>query len=75
MIELNVKKEWEVLKYELFENKPNEIPFPERIVRKRELLLLAQNLLTDYEFTKTECERFIYGFVYKETMKEYFEYN
>ena len=73
MSKLNINKEWKKLKYELFENKPKEFPFPQKIIKKRELLLLAQNLLADYGFSNSEVEKSLYRNLYQETMMEYFE--
>lgn len=51
---LNIEGEWEELKFEMKENKPKEIPEPKFIVKRRELLLIAECLLSDYEICKSQ---------------------
>ncbi len=49
MKKINVIKQWDVIKRELFINKPKKTPYLKNVVRKRELLLFAQCFLSDYE--------------------------
>lgn len=72
MIQLNIEEEWKILNYEMFENKPKEEPFPEEVVKKRELLLLAQCVLADYQVAKSEREKAFWGKIYSLTIKSYF---
>lgn len=66
-------REWKVLKFELFENKPKtDKPYPPDVVKRRELLLLAQCLLADYQFTKSRKYKSFFGKLYRKTMETYF---
>lgn len=69
---INPPREWEILKYELFENKPSITPYPEDIVRRRELLLLAECFLADYQSAKSKKDRNFFGELYRITMDTYF---
>ena len=69
---INVKKEWKILKYEIVDNKPHiDSPYPADIVRQRGLLLLAQSLLSKYEFTKSKKEKKLLGNFYRDVMDFY----
>ena len=74
MKKLNPKREWKILDFEVFHNKPAGGPFPKDIVKRRELLLLAQCLLSDYEFTKSDKEKAFFGELYQKTMELYFNW-
>lgn len=66
--------EWKILKYELFDNKPDTVPFPRNITKRRELLLIAQCLLSDYECAKTSKAKRFFSKLYKTTMNLYFNW-
>jgi len=66
------EQEWKVLDFELFENKPATAPFPENIVRRRELLLMAQCLLSNFEFSKLRNDKEFWGELYQKIMELYF---
>ncbi|MBL7198249.1 MAG: hypothetical protein ISS47_09145 [Candidatus Omnitrophica bacterium] len=68
------EQEWEILNSEVFENKPLVEPFPEDIVKRRELLLFAQCLLSDYQFAKSKKYRKFFGELYRKTMETYFNW-
>ena len=72
MKQLIPEREWEILNFELFENKPSNEPFPENIVRRRELLLMAQCLLSDFEFAKSREDKEFFGELYQKIMQLYF---
>jgi hypothetical protein len=69
---LDPKQEWKILKYELFENKPAIAPYPPSVVSKRQLLLISQCLLADYEYEKVPKKKEFFGAIYKLTMETYF---
>ncbi len=66
------EREWKILNFELFENKPPNKPFPENIVRRRELLLMAQCLLSDFEFAKSRKDKQFFGELYQKVMDLHF---
>jgi hypothetical protein len=69
---LNIKQAWEILNFEVFENGPQtNKPYPAAIVKRRELLLLAQCYLAEYEFTKSKRYKSFFGELYRITMKTY----
>ncbi len=72
MMQLNPEKEWKILNYEMFENKPDKAPFPKFVVKRREFLLYAQCLLSDYEVADSKEEKEIFGAAYMEIMGWYF---
>lgn len=49
MKSFDLTKAWERVKYETLVNKPQLSPYAENVVKARELLLLAQTLLSNYE--------------------------
>ncbi len=78
MTKKQIKKEWERLNFEIFENRPKtDKPYPSHIVKRRELLLYAQVHLSEISWAKRcndrEKERIstnLYNFV----MAKYYEY-
>jgi hypothetical protein len=70
---INPNREWEIIKFEIHYNKPKiSGPYPENIVRRRELLLFAQNFLADYQVAKSRKYKNFFGELYRITMKTYF---
>ena len=70
---LNVKEEWKILNFEVFENRPKtDKPYPPEIVQRRELLLFAQCYLADYQVAKDKDDKEILGGAYRKTMGTYF---
>ena len=66
-------REWEIIRFETQYNKPKiSGPYPENIVRRRELLLFAQNFLADYQTAKTGKYKDFFRELYRLTMKTYF---
>ena len=53
---LDAENEWAFLKTEIFENRPTTAPYPEKVVRVREILLRMQVLLSAYEY-ETDLDR------------------
>jgi len=53
---LNAENEWVFLKTEIFENKPDVIPYPAKVVRVREILLRLEVLLAAFE-NEEDAER------------------
>ena len=73
---LNAKREWKILNFEVFENRPKtNKPYPADIVKRRELLLLAQCYLGHYEFAKSKKYQSSFGKLYQITMKTYFRWS
>lgn len=66
--------EWKTLNYELFDNKPDTSPFPQNITKRRELLLVAQSLLSSYEHAKAPKLKVFFSKLYKATMNLYFKW-
>lgn len=71
---LNPEYEWKILNYELFDNKPDTAPFPRSVTKRRELLLVAQSLLSSYECAKTSKLKVFFGKLYKITINSYFNW-
>jgi len=71
---LNPEREWKNIKHQLFYNKPNVAPFSETVTRRRELLLIAQCLLSDYESAKNHFDKEFTGKLYKITMNLYYNW-
>jgi hypothetical protein len=71
---LNPKREWEILNYEMFENRPSKTPYPLNIARRRNLLLLAQSLLAKYQYTESRKYKDFFGELYRKTMATYFNW-
>lgn len=70
---INPNREWEIMKFEIHYNKPKiDGPYPEDIVRRRELLLLAQCFLADYQSAKPKKHKNFFGELYRLTMDTYF---
>ena len=67
----DVKKAWEQVKKETIKNKPKKAPYPPSIVKARELLLVAQDLLSKYEIEKTTKTRDVLATSFEKTMKHY----
>lgn len=74
MVKINTKQEWKILKFETYENKPAKTPYPEGVVKRRGLLLLAQCLLADYAMAESEFKKKLVGGLYLETKELYFSY-
>ena len=70
---LNAENEWFFLKTEMSENKPSTTPFPERVVRAREILLKLQLLLSAYEDEKNASEQEIYKEKYLQAKHAYLQ--
>jgi hypothetical protein len=49
MKSFDLTKAWEEVNYETLVNKPRFSPYAENVVKAKELLLLAQTLLSSYE--------------------------
>ncbi|MBN2014392.1 MAG: hypothetical protein JW778_04365 [Candidatus Altiarchaeota archaeon] len=71
MTNLILEREWKTIDYELFENKPDSAPFSEDIIKRRELLLIAQCLLSDYRAAKILKDKETIGGLYRATMDLY----
>jgi len=70
---INPSREWKIIKFETHYNKPQiDGPYPENIIRKRELLLLAQCFLADYQSAKSRKYKNFFGELYRVTMNKYF---
>jgi hypothetical protein len=70
---INPSQEWGIIKFETHYNKPQiDGPYPEDIVKKRELLLFAQCFLADYQSSKSKKYRNFFGELYRVTMDTYF---
>lgn len=67
----DLKKAWEQVKKESIENKPKKTPYPASVVKARELLLVAQDLLGKYESEKSIKTREILASSFEKTMKQY----
>ena len=50
---LNPNREWKILKDEIFNNRPKEVPYPSEVVNGRELLLFAESFLAKYQSVKS----------------------
>ncbi|RKZ34161.1 hypothetical protein DRQ33_02755 [bacterium] len=74
MQEFDPRREWVVLKYEMFYNTPDITPYPENIVRRRELLLKAQVILADYQCEKNDFLKAIHKIHYLQIMDEYYNW-
>ena len=73
MIQLDTKREWEILHFEMFENKPPiKGSYPENIVKRRECLLLAQCMLSEFEFAESKINKAHFGAIYLKVMESYF---
>jgi hypothetical protein len=72
MKQLIPKREWKILNFELFENKPLNGPFPEDVVKRSELLLIAQCVLSDFELAKSRKDKEFFGELYQKIMELYF---
>jgi hypothetical protein len=70
---INPSREWNIIKFETHYNKPQIYgPYPENIVCRRELLLLARCYLADYQSTKSRKYKNFFGELYRLTMDRYF---
>jgi hypothetical protein len=67
----DVAKAWEQVKKETIKNKPKAAPYPPSIVKARELLLIAQNLLSKYETENSIKARDVLAISFEKTMKQY----
>lgn len=70
---LNTKREWKILNFEVFENRPKtNKPYLADIVNRRKLLLFAQRYLAEYEFTKSQKYKNFVAQLYRITIERYF---
>lgn len=69
---LNIRKLWDRIKRELFINKPEQIPCSKDTARRRELLLLAQIFLTDYQTAANKENKLKAQIAYLKAMDFYF---
>jgi hypothetical protein len=67
----DLARAWEEVKHETLINKPHVTPYAEKVVKARELLLLAQALLSDYETQLSSTKRNELINEFEETMQEY----
>ncbi len=72
------KREWKILDYELFENRPKtDKPYPPDVVKRRELLLYAQVHLSEIAWAQKckdlETER-LHTEAYNLVMSKYYEW-
>lgn len=88
MKKINYKKEWKILKEEIFSNRPKiEGPYPEEIIKAREYLLLAQVNLSNAEFANLNSNYILESIEYQryknvlriyrrkmEKLKRYYDY-
>ena len=69
------KREWKILDFEVFENRPKtNKPYPADIVKRRELLFMAQSYLANYEFAKSKKYKSFFGELYRITIETYFKW-
>lgn len=69
---INPNREWEIMKFEVHYNKPKiDGPYPQDIVERRELLLLAQYVLADYQTAKSKIDKDFFRELYRLTMDTY----
>lgn len=66
------KREWDILNFEIFKNKPLRTIFSKHIVKKRELLLFAQCCLADYQSARSKKFKNFFGELYQKIMDVYF---
>ena len=71
---LNADKKWKRIKHELDKGRTIPLPMPEKVVRRRELLLLAQCELADYQFEKLRTKKSFFEALYRKTMEIYFSF-
>ncbi|MDP2922157.1 MAG: hypothetical protein Q8O30_00345 [Candidatus Omnitrophota bacterium] len=70
---INPNREWDIIKFETFHNKPlMNGPHHKDVVNKRSLLLFAQCFLADYQTAKSKKYKDLFGELYRRTMKTYF---
>jgi hypothetical protein len=67
----DLAKAWEEVKHETLVNKPHVTPYAENVVKARELLLLAQTLLSTYETQPSFVKRIQLIHEFEETMQNY----
>lgn len=73
MKSINLSQEWEIMKFETHYNKPQiDGSYPKDVVCRRELLLLAQCVLANYQSAKSKKYRNFFGELYLLTMDTYF---
>ena len=70
----NFDKEWKIIKKELGKGKTLPSPMPVRLIRKRELLLIAQCLLAHYEYEKSTEKKLFLSELYRRTLATYYAY-
>ncbi len=66
----DVAKAWNQVKQEIA-NKPKKTPYPASLVKARELLLVAQDLLNKYEAETSAKARGVLAISFEKTMKKY----
>jgi len=75
MNQLNLKEEWHILNSETFEALSTIIPDSKRIINKRDLLLMAQAFLANYQFSKSKKKKEFFALIYKKTMENYYKWD
>lgn len=70
---INPNREWDIIKFEIFHNKPSiSGPYPKDVVNKRSLLLFAQSFSAHYQTAKSKKYKDLFGELYRKTMGTYF---
>lgn len=75
MRRIDIKKQFDVIKRELFLNKHRKTPYSKDVVKRRELLLFAQVFLAKYDKANTREDRLKYKIAYLKSMDAYFTWD
>ncbi|MCX7699078.1 MAG: hypothetical protein N2114_06415 [Candidatus Goldbacteria bacterium] len=72
---INTKKQLNIIKHELFINKPQKSPYSKDVIKRRELLLFAQVFLANYDNAINKEEKLKSKIAYLKTMNTYFNWH
>jgi len=74
MKQIDPEREWKILNFEMFENQPACDPYPEDVIKRRELLLMAQCELSSFQAAKSKKEKKFHAELYEKIMEYYFNW-
>lgn len=69
--DFDLTKAWDFVKNETLCNKPTNAPYPQSIVKAREILLAAQTLLGEYETETSSLKRVMIVKAFNHKVQQY----
>jgi hypothetical protein len=67
----DLAKAWDYVRHEVFQNKPAKAPYPQSIVKAREILLMMEVLLVEYESETSMQKKKMLADAFEYSVKQY----